>query len=254
MERNLRSAGERLLLLDVGNSSVSCGVVRDGLFVERFSVAAVEGDLLDELRKRGSFDILVAASVNPPLWKAVERELGRLASSVLLVGRDVTVPIEIDLEAPEEVGADRLLNGLAAFERFGAAVVVDCGTAVTFDVVAPEGVYLGGAIAPGLNLTARALARWCALLPRIDPDSNPPLLGRNTHQAISSGLVHGLAAMVDGMIERYRSALDFDFVAIATGGQAHIIAPKTRYIDDFIPGLTLEGLLRTYRRHAGADA
>ncbi len=236
-------AADRLLLIDLGNSKADCAEVRADAIIRVFSAPA--GVHTGEMLRRGTdgrFDAAAVASVNPPVWKTLEPALAEFCDEVLLARRDFEVPIRVDLERPEEVGTDRLVGALAAFERFGASLVVDCGSAVTFDVVSPECVYLGGAIAPGLHLTARALAEWTALLPKVEPEPNPPLLGKSTEQAISSGLVNGLAAMIDGMVERYRRALPFEFTAVATGGAAAVIFPMTTQLVDFIPVLTLEGV------------
>ena len=235
------------LLVDVGNSGLDCAVVV-GSKIEAFFQAPLSAtfeQLCSRFKEKSGLQpqTLVLASVNPPVSSRLEEEASRLETEVLVAERDFRIPIECDLKDRKEVGADRLLVALAAHRRFGASLVVDCGTAITFDLVSPEGLYLGGAIAPGIRISTEALHEKCALLPAAKLARKPALVGKSTQEALSSGLLHGFAAMVDGMVERFEREVGFRFCPVMTGGSAALLFPLCRKIADHIPYLVLEGLL-----------
>jgi type III pantothenate kinase len=146
-------------------------------------------------------------------------------------------------ENPHEVGADRIVNALAARQRFGAPVIVlDFGTATTFDVVGEGGEYLGGVIAPGVGLSAEALFARAARLHRVGIREPERVIGRNTEQSLQSGLFHGYAGLVEGLVRRIRAELGRDAPVVATGGLARVFEPALDLLDAVDPGLTLEGL------------
>ncbi|WP_255592161.1 type III pantothenate kinase [Thermosulfurimonas sp. F29] len=253
---------EMILCVDVGNTTTACGIFRrDGLLLRTFRFRT-RTDLTPEellLFIRGFLDLLeipvravkgvAYASVVPPLdsvWEAVVRRW--LVKEWLVVSAE-SIPITVKLRYPSEVGADRLVNAYAAWVRWKQAViVVDFGTATTFDCVSPEGEYLGGAIAPGLETAAEFLFRRAAKLPRVDL-SRPPeeILGRDTVSAMKSGLLYGFVGLTEGLVERLSREMATSPMVVATGGLSRIIAPLCRVIREVVPELTLEGLYLLYR-------
>jgi len=161
----------------------------------------------------------------------------------LFVGPGLKSGMPILYENPHEVGADRIVNAVAALERYGAPVIVlDFGTATTFDVVAPGGEYLGGVIAPGLGVSAEALFDKAARLHRVSIKRPTRVVGRNTEESLQSGLFHGYAALVAGLVRRIRDELEVDAPVVATGGLARVFEPELDFLKAVDPGLTLEGL------------
>jgi type III pantothenate kinase len=151
---------------------------------------------------------------------------------------------------PREVGADRIVNAVAAFDRVqGPVIVVDFGTATTFDCVSPKGEYLGGAIVPGIQISAEALFSRAAKLSRIEIAVPPRVVGRNPTHSMQSGILHGYASMVDGMIGRINEELGYESAVIATGGLASLIAKLTKSIQHVDDALTLEGMRIVYERN-----
>jgi type III pantothenate kinase len=246
-----------LLVVDVGNTQTHFGAVRDGEIAEHWRFATERGSTSDELgaalrnllalRGLGFADITETAvsSTVPelaPEWAAVARRY--LDHEALIVGPGVKTGMPIRLENPRELGADRLVNAVAAWTRFQrACIVVDFGTAITYDVVSAEGEYLGGIISPGLEISLEALAQRAAKLPRIELGEPRSLIGKSTVDAVRSGIVYGFAGQVDGIIGRLRAELGEDAPAIATGGLAHHLVPSfTESVSEVDDLLTLEGL------------
>lgn len=163
--------------------------------------------------------------------------------------------LSIATDNPREVGADRVVNALAAFSRYGGpCIVVDFGTATTYDVVSEKGEFLGGAIGPGVGTKNASLTRETARLPLVELHAPRTAIGKNTIEAIQSGLVYGTAAEADGIVERMRKELGGNATVIATGGLAPVIAPHCNFIDEQDPWLTLEGLRLVFERNvAQAD-
>lgn len=190
----------------------------------------------------------IIASVVPPLTGAMEeiaqRYLGRTA---LVVDSGTKVGVRILIDNPAEAGADRIVNALAAHHLYGGpCVVIDIGTATTFDAVSAEGDYLGGAIAPGIGMAAEALYLRTARLPRIALVAPPHAIGKNTIHAMQSGVMLGYASLVEGMVERFRSELGADMKVIATGGLSPLIARLTNVFQVVNVDLTLQGLRMVY--------
>ena len=244
------------LAVDIGNSRLAAGLFEAGRLVQRVSVPVI--DVSDSTRffgRREGVTAAVACSVAPVLDAAasvaVERETG---VRLLFVKRDLAVPLRVDFENPEEVGADRLAAALAAHRRFGGAIVADLGTATTVDAVSPEGEYLGGAIAPGAAMSARALAEGTELLPEVRPAPPDSPLDRSTAAAIRSGLAYGLAGFVDRMVDAIREAVGAEWPAIATGGGAELMLPFSKRIAEADPDLTLKGALAVLDAHGAGRA
>jgi len=246
-----------LLVVDVGNTQTHFGAVRDGEIGEHWRFATERGSTSDELgaalrnllalRGLGFEDISATAvsSTVPelaPEWAAMARRY--LEHEALIIGPGVKTGMPIRLDNPRELGADRLVNAVAAWTRFrSACIVVDFGTAITYDVVSGEGEYLGGIISPGLEISLEALTLRAAKLPQIELGEPRSLIGKTTVDAVRSGIVYGYAGQVDGIIGRLRAELGTDAPAIATGGLAHHLVPSfTASVDLVDDLLTLEGL------------
>ncbi len=255
--------GAMLLLVDVGNTNITVGTEREGALAavrragtRRASTADELEILLDALLHLDGatideVDRIVAASVVPSLDASLAT-LARRRAVPLLAASTATVPVEVRVDRPSEVGPDRLVNALAAVRLHGApAIVVDFGTATTFDVVAPDGAYVGGAIAPGLEIGLEALAARTARLPRVDLREPATVIGRDTATAMQAGTVIGYQALASGLLARTRAELaagtDRDpasIRAILTGGLSAVPwARGIEGVDAIDPDLTLRGLL-----------
>jgi type III pantothenate kinase len=245
-----------LLVVDVGNTQTHFGTYRNGDLLEHWRFATVRTSTADELgaalrnllELRGmtmaDLDASILSSTVPelaPEWEQVaDRYLGH---RMLVVGPGLKTGMPIRMDNPREVGADRLVNAVAAYERFGGAcIVVDFGTAITYDCVSADGEYIGGIIAPGVEISLEALASRAAKLPTIDIDAPRALIGKSTVDAIRSGVIYGFAAAVDGIVMRLRDELGDEVPAIATGGLQAKIVPYCTTIAASDDLLTLEGL------------
>ncbi|HEY8866558.1 MAG TPA: type III pantothenate kinase [Solirubrobacteraceae bacterium] len=245
-----------LLAVDIGNTQTHLGAFRDADLVEHWRFATVRESTADELGAalrnllalRGlafeDLDASIISSVVPelgPEWEHVgERYLGH---ATLSVGPGLKTGMPIRIENPRELGADRLVNAIAAHDRLGGpCIAVDFGTAINYDVVSVEGEYLGGIISPGVELSMEALTARAAKLPKIDLGEPRSLIGRSTVDAIRAGVVYGFAGQVDGIVRRLRKELGEEAQAIATGGLADIVVPHTETIDEVDDLLTLTGL------------
>ena len=241
-----------MLILDIGNSSIKAAVFEDGKIV--WTASAREADLLRaELREVSNPELVAACSVRPsedPRVEAVVRELFDLP--VAFLGKDLPACVKVVCGEPETVGADRLANAIAAYDRAGgAAIVVDCGTAIAFDIISDKGEFVGGVIAPGIGPALDALHEKTALLPRVSVAEPPGAVGTNTVEAILAGVVGGLPGLVDRVVENIRTELPCDFTVYATGGDSRWIAPRCRTVNEVVPALTLEGVYLAWKKHAG---
>jgi type III pantothenate kinase len=252
-----------LLAVDIGNTQTHIGAFRDEELVEHWRFATVRESTADELGAalrnllalRGlgfdDLDASVASSTVPelaPEWTTTATRY--LGHEMLLVGPGVKTGMPIRMENPYEVGADRLVNAVAAYDRVGGAcIVVDFGTANTFDVVSPAGEYVGGIIALGIEISLEALFERAARLPKVSLEEPRGLIGKSTVEAIRSGVIYGVAAQVDGIVRLIRNELGEEAEAIATGGLAGHIIPHTDTIDDVDDLLTLTGLRLIHGRN-----
>jgi type III pantothenate kinase len=252
-----------LLAVDVGNTQTHLGLFRDGDLVQHWRLATRREATADEvaslfsdlLRLRGlgleEIDGAIVSCVVPHLSHEYEEVSERyLGGALLLVGPGVRSGMPIRIDNPQELGADRLVNAVAAYERFGTAcVVVDFGTAINYDVVSADGEYLGGVLAPGLDISMDALSDRTARLPKVDFIAPEDVIGRSTLTALQSGMVYGFAGQVDGIVGRLREALGVDAAAIATGGGANAIVPYCQEVDEVDDELTLTGLRLVWERN-----
>jgi type III pantothenate kinase len=253
-----------LLVVDVGNTQTHFGTFRDAELVEHWRFATVRESTGDELgaafasllELRGqSFDDLdasIISTVVPELEPEYEAMGTRyLGHQTLLVGPGLKTGMPIRIDNPRELGADRLVNSIAAYERFGGpCVVVDFGTSINYDVVSADGEFLGGIIAPGVEISMEALHQRAAKLVRVDLERPRAVIGKSTIDSVRSGVVYGFAGQVDGIVERVRGELGDDTRAIATGGLAEFIVPYCESIDEVDDLLTLTGLRLLYERNA----
>jgi type III pantothenate kinase len=254
-----------LLVVDVGNTQTHFGVFADGWDpLEHWRFATVRESTRDELgavlsnllglRGLGFADIdrAIVSSTVPQLsdeWQAMAARY--LDQEMLVVGPAVRTGMPIRMDNPHEVGADRLVNAVAAYDRVqGACVVVDFGTAITYDVVSAAGEYLGGIITPGAEISIDALYERAAKLPKVELAQPRSLIGKSTVEAIRSGIVYGFAGQVDGIVRRLRGELGSDTAVIATGGLAPVLVPAVREtIDEVDDLLTLTGLRLIWARN-----
>ncbi|MDT8442128.1 MAG: type III pantothenate kinase [Desulfuromonadales bacterium] len=252
-----------LLAIDVGNTNTVLGLYRGDELLRDWRLNTDKVRTVDEWsmivrqlfalagREIAEVQHLIIASVVPQQAAALAA-LGRddLRVPVVQVGPELTTGLPIRYDNPREVGADRIVNAVAAFERCrGSVIVVDFGTATTFDYLSAQGEYLGGAIAPGPHLSAEALYHQTSKLPRVEFACPPRVIARNTVQSIQSGLLYGYVGLVDGLVDRMRAEGNEDSQVIATGGLAGLIAPHSRTIGEVVPHLTLEGLRLIFERN-----
>jgi type III pantothenate kinase len=254
-----------LLVIDVGNTNIVYGLFDGAELKRQFRVETGRGRTADEyavvLRQLLAMNDIAAESVHAavlasvvpaltePMIDLVRRAFDKEA---LVVGPGIKTGMSILYENPREVGADRIVNAVAAYEKVkGGVIVVDFGTATTFDCVTPKGEYLGGVIAPGIQISADALFTRAARLPRVEIAKPPKVVGRNTVHSMQSGIVYGYVGLVDGMIERLREELGYPAAVIATGGLARLIAPLSKTIQEADDILTLVGLRILHERNQG---
>lgn len=246
-----------LLVVDVGNTQTHFGTYSDaGELTQHWRMATVRQSTADQLgaslrsllRLRG-VDLAdlkgsIVSSTVPdlaPEWAQVGKRY--LDHDTIIVGPGIKTGMAIRLDNPRELGADRLVNAVAAYDSLGrACVVVDFGTAITYDVISGDGDHLGGLIQPGVEISLDALAERGAKLPKIDLLAPRTVIGKSTVEAIRAGVLYGFSAAVDGIVERIRGELDDDVTAIATGGLAEVVVPFCKTIDSIDEMLTLRGL------------
>ena len=252
-----------LLAVDVGNTQTHLGAFDGERLAEHWRFQTRAGATGDELAERiagllalseialEDIDAVCVSSVVPPLGTQYEQLSERyLDAPCLTIGPGVKTGMPIRIENPLEVGADRLVNSIAAYDRFGGAcIVVDFGTGINIDVVSADGEYLGGAIGPGLEISLSALIERAARITRIDLAPPETAIGRSSVGAIQSGFVFGFAGMIDGIVRRIEAELG-EARLLATGGLASVVVPFTETIEEVDDMLTLKGLRLIHERNA----
>ncbi|MEW5958873.1 MAG: type III pantothenate kinase [Chloroflexota bacterium] len=246
-----------LLTIDIGNTNITFGLYDETSTLKyHWRIKTDHDRLADEygimilgmMRHEGlkyeQVKGVALASVVPPLTQVFVRMVERyIKLTPLVVEVGVKTGVQIRYDSPRDVGADRIVDAVAAYRLYGGpACIVDFGTATTFDAISAKGEYLGGAIAPGMGIAAEALFSRTSKLPRVDLVRPPKAIGANTVHAMQSGLIFGYVALVEGMVARFRAELGEQMRVIGTGGLVRIIAPETRVIEVVNPWLTLEGL------------
>ena len=249
-----------LLLMNINNTNTMLGLYQNEEWIANWHIASDRAKLPDEyaMLLKSLFDFeglywenisgVALASVVPPLTTSFVEMCQRfLKRDPLVVANDIKTGVKVLTDYPTEVGADRILNALATHRLHGSpAIVVDFGTATTFDAVSADGDYLGGAIAPGLGIAAEALFSRTAKLPRIELVAPPKAIGRNSIHAMQSGLVLGYIGLIEGLVTRIRAELGGQARVIGTGGLAPLLAKETNIIEIVDQMLTLEGLRLMY--------
>jgi len=250
-----------LLVVDAGNTNIVLGIYRDDVLAGSWRVATARERTADEYGMMarlligdaagGPLDGAIVASVVPPLNGALAGMIEKyFGVAPLFVEPGVKTGIAIHVDNPQEVGADRIVNCVAAFEAFGGpSVVVDFGTATTFDVVTADATYVGGVIAPGLNISAEALFARAARLPRVDIRRPAHVVGTNTVVNMQSGIYFGYLGLVDGILDHIKQEISGIKCIVATGGLAALFEEESRHIDLVDPELTLKGLKVVYDRN-----
>ncbi len=252
-----------LLVIDVGNSNNVIGLFSGKKLLthwrirtewnrtaDEYWVLIKEFILLNNVEAETIDDIVIACVVPPlaPILQDMARKY--FSCEPLVVGPGIKTGISILYRNPAEVGADRIVNSVAAFEKFGGPlIIVDFGTATTFDVVSKKGEYLGGAICPGIQISLEALFKHTAKLPRIDMVIPENVIGKSTVESIRSGAVYGFTGMIEALVRQIKSELGQNAHVVATGGIVDWIASKTTVIDTLDPFLTLEGLRIVYEKN-----
>lgn len=260
-----------LLVLDVGNTNTVLGVYElsgaEPKLIAHWRVATVRTHTVDEygvlfrnlfaIGKVAAEDVrgIIISSVVPPMDSTLREVCERYFHlKPLFVEPGIKTGMPVQYENPQEVGADRIVNGVAAFEKYGGpCVVVDFGTATTFDAVSRKGEYLGGVIAPGIGISAQALFERTARLPLVDIRHPAKLIGTNTVGSIQSGLFFGYLGLVDGILERMLAELGSGTRVVATGGLARLIGDNSKYVKTVDDLLTLDGLRIIWERNVTAQ-
>lgn len=266
MARKEKELEKVLLVIDVGNTNIVLGVYRDEELLYHWRISSNKdrtsdeyGLLFEQIFNHNGLDVedvkdIIISSVVPPLMHTMPTVSRRyFGIEPIIIGTDIKIGIDIKYDNPEEVGADRIVNAVSGFEKYGGPlIIVDSGTAVTFDAVSKEGSYLGGIITPGIKISSEALFLRTAMLPKVEIAKPEKFIGKNTINSIQSGLVHGYVGMMDYIIQNMIKEMEYaedEVKVIATGGFSNLISNESKYIDIIDGLLTLEGLRLIYEKN-----
>lgn len=252
-----------LLVIDIGNTNIVYGIYDGEKLLHHWRVSTNRNSTADEYGvairtlftyagfNHADIDAIAIASVVPPLNPAIEQMCRRyFGIEPLVIGPGIKTGMPIRYENPREIGADRIVDAVAGYAKYGGPlIIVDFGTATTFGVISEDGAYLGGAICPGVGTSTEALFQRAARLPRIELVKPKSVIGKNTVAGMQAGIIYGYVGLVDGIVRRIMAELGQKCRVVATGGLAELIAPETETIETVDQFLTLEGMRLVYLRN-----
>jgi type III pantothenate kinase len=253
-----------LLCIDIGNTNIVLGVIDQDRVIRQWRIRTVKDATADEIgiavkglfqysgTAPGDITDIIIASVVPSLMTVMQEFSVRYFNiKPLVVGPDINTGMTVEYDNPREVGADRIVNAVAGYEKYHTGlIIIDFGTATTFDCVSREGVWIGGVIAPGLIISSEALFEKTSKLPRTEIFARPKtVIAKNTMSAMNAGIIYGYAGLVDGIVNRMKKEIGAEVKVLATGGIAPLMLEESSTIDHLEEHLTLEGLMIIYKRN-----